>query len=111
MLLTTRAHIAEAASLVEGITGSEFRPAVLAPGACWPLIASLDAVKAGYVTSWRILVVLSADERTAADQLTRWAPDLVQALGSTAWVESMAPVTIQTSAGEIPGLQITARSD
>lgn len=112
MFNTTRAQIAETLSLVDGVTGHEFRPSVIGSGDAWPLIASVNSSEGwDYQTEWRILVALSGDEQTAAEQFVSLVPQLIDALRSVVWVESAAPVTIQTSAGDVPALQLTARSD
>jgi hypothetical protein len=112
MLNTSRSDFVLPLSSVAGVTGYEFRPTGLAAGDAWPLIASMDASEGyDYLTSWRVLVVLPSDERAAATQFETWTPLLIDALRPVAFVESVAPVTIQTSAGEIPGIQLTARSD
>lgn len=112
MFNTSRADIADALSLVEGVTGHEFRPSVLGSGDAWPLVASLESAEGwDYVTNWRILVVLSGDEQTSAEQFVTLAPQLIDTLRPVAAVDTIAPVTISTTAGDVPGLQITARSD
>lgn len=112
MFHTSRQDIADALSLVEGVTGHEFRPSVIGSGDAWPIIASLESAEGqDYITNWRVLVVLSGDEQTSAAQFVSLAPQLIDTLRPVVFVESVAPVTIQTSAGDIPGIQLTARSD
>jgi hypothetical protein len=111
MLNTSRRDIADAVSSVTGVTGHEFRPDVLGDGDAWPLIASLTREGAGWTTSWRVLLVLPADEAAAAARLEAIAQDLTDALQPVAAVDLIEPVTIKTQAGDLAGLQITARSD
>lgn len=112
MFNTSRSDFAGALSTVDGVTGHEFRPSVMVPGDAWALIAQADRADGmDYVTTWQVLVVLAKDERTATAQFETLTPLLVDALRPVACVDSVTPVSIQTGAGEIPALQLTARSD
>lgn len=112
MIATMRADLAAALDTVPGIQGSEYRPAAIKTGDAWPLLSQLERGEGlAFTGTWRVLVVLSSDERTASDQTDTLVPALVDALEPVAFVDSITPVQIQTSGGELFALQIILRSE
>ncbi len=117
MFSTTREEIAEAVTGTFGgmkIVGYAYRPADFKAGASWPLI---DTIERGpgdaFLVSWNVIVVLSADERTAMEQFEDVLPALIAAIEDTdtGYVASAAPVTVTTSAGDLFALSINVRSE
>lgn len=103
-----RAAIAAALSTVDGITGSAYRPTVLDQGAAWPLISRLTRGPArDYRVTWRVAVVLPADERRAADFFDAHVDALTDALDDVAWVSGIEPGAVATGGGDLPCMIIT----
>jgi hypothetical protein len=108
----TRDSIAAALSTADGVTGYPTRPAVLKAGAAWPLLASVDhGPGAAFAATWRVLLVLGADERTAVDQIDALLPAAVEALSPVLYVDTAVPVNLDTSEGAVLALQLTGRSE
>jgi hypothetical protein len=109
---TTRARIVTALSTVANVTGHPYPPAIMKAGDGWPLLASLDSGPGqSWQATWRILIVLGGTERDAIDKIDALTPALFDALDPILFIDSASPVTISTSAGDLPGLQINARSE
>jgi len=109
---TTRAEIATALTGVSGVTGYAERPAAVKPGDAWPTLA---LAKRGpgltVAVSWNITVLLAADEATATARTDALLLDLCAALDPVAYVDTVTPVAVATTAGDLLGLQITTRSE
>jgi hypothetical protein len=111
-MITTRANIAAALSLVAGVTGYAKKPKVTKAGDAWPLINELTrGPGASFQTTWRIAVTIGADEGTAIDQFDTLVPEVTQALQAVAYVDSARPITVPTEAGDLYGVEIIARSE
>jgi hypothetical protein len=111
-MITTRQTIADALSLVAGITGYPARPKVTKPGDAWPLVDQLDrGPGASFQTTWRIAVALGKDVGTATDQLDALIPAVTQALQEVVYVDLARPLLIPTEAGDLYGAEIIARSE
>jgi len=108
-----RLELAESLSTIEDVTGYEYRPRVIKPGDAWPLIARYDFVEGQSVlqATWHVFVALPSDERVASDWIDRMVCEVPEALRDAVFVDTIEPVTIQTSGGDLFALQITARSE
>lgn len=111
---TDRAALSALLSTVDTVTGYPYRPTVIADGDAWPRLPDLAREGGGLVWRpvWTVLVALSSDEQVASAWIDEHFGDLVAAVESTgrAWVDSAAPATLQTSAGDRLVLEITLRS-
>lgn len=111
-MITNRATIAAALSTVDGITGYAKRPEVLGEGVGWALVQRLDRGPGqAFMTTWRVIVLLSGDESTAYDQLDGFAVAVPPALQEVLYVDSITPYAMQTDAGDLFGFQLIARSE
>lgn len=111
-MITTRETIAEALSLVDGITGYAKRPDVLTEGVGWALVQQLTRGPGqAWQTTWRVIVLLSGDELTASDQLDEFAVTVPIALQAVLYVDSITPYAVKTDAGDLFGFQLIARSE
>jgi hypothetical protein len=109
---TTRAAIATALNTVSGVKGYAKRPIAIKAGDAWPLLARLDRGEGeAWEAQWRVIVLLPGSERDAVDAVDLLLPGVVAALDPVAFVDAAEPVVIATDAGDLPGLQISARSD
>ena len=109
-----RAALADALSTLgeHGIRGHEYRPFTPRSGDGWPLLGKLEHGPGGaFEATWRVLVVLPADERLASDRTDELVPLLAEALIPVGFVDSFEPVALQTSGGDTFALQITIRSE
>jgi hypothetical protein len=112
MTATTRHSIAEAISAVDGLTGHAERPTAPQAGDCWPLVNVISRGAPGiFQTEWRIAVVLAGDVGTATDQFDSLIPAVCDALIAEVYVDSARPLTINTEAGQMYGVEILARSE
>lgn len=103
-----RAAIAAALSTVAGITGSAYRPTVLDQGAAWPLVGRLvRGPGRDFMVTWRIAVVLPADEQRAADFFDGHVDALTDALDPLGYVSGIEPGSVATGAGDLPCMIIT----
>jgi hypothetical protein len=112
--VTTREDIAAALTASGLVVGSPYRPKALAPGQAWPGIPRLEATEAGwaYLATWRVYVVLpTVDEQARAMWFDDHARDLIDALRSVLFVDSIEVDAISTDAGDIPVAVITGRSE
>lgn len=109
---TTRAAIAAALSTVAGVKGYAKAPTAFRTGDAWPNLTRLDRGPGDvWEAQWRVFVVLPGSDRDAVDQIDALLPSLVAALDPVIFVDAAEPVTIPTDAGDLPALQITARSE
>lgn len=112
MTPTNRQTIADALSTVDGLTGYAKRPEVLTEGVGWALVQSLNRGPGqAFLTTWRVIVLLSGDEETAIDQLDAFAVIVPEALQAVLYVDSITPYAMTTEAGEFFGFQLIARSE
>jgi len=111
-LAITRSAIAAALSTLTGVTGTEYRPNLIGEGAAWPQVARFDRADGGaYQITWSVFIALGADERSASAFMDTLVPGLIDALDDEMFIDSMEPVTIQVSGGELFALQIAGRSE
>lgn len=107
-----RESFAVALSTVDGVTGHAYRPAAPKAGDAWPLLSTLERAEGlAFFVTWRVLLVLPQDERTASDWFDSKTEALVDALSPLAFVERIEPVTVPANSGELLALQITMRSE
>jgi hypothetical protein len=109
----TRQDIADALSEVDGISGHTSKPAALNEGDAWPQWRGAE--KAGgrvFTHTWAVLVVMpQTDDITADAYADSHGPALVDALRPILYVDSLAPATIPTEAGDMYALLLTGRSE
>lgn len=108
-----REATATAMSTVTGVTGYAYRPTTPLPGDAWPLLSALDrADGTAFYASWRVLILLPQDERTASEWIDTHHEDLVDALeASVGFVDRIEPVALSASGTDQIALQITMRSE
>lgn len=107
-----RKAIADALSTVTGVKGYAKRPTSTLPGDGWPLLSSLDRADGqAFTVTWRVLLVLPQDEIAASDWIDAHHEQLVDALLDVGFVDTIAPVKLETEAGNQYALQITMRSE
>lgn len=109
-LTEVRQAMADALSTVEGVTGYTKPPTTARTGDAWPRFAGAerDPGTLQFTFTWRVLVLLAADEGVALDSLDDLVPDLYEALMSEAYVLRWEPVVYTSSAGATtPALEIT----
>lgn len=112
MFAETRDSIAAALSTADGVTGYPVRPTTIKAGAAWPLLSTVDhGPGAAFSATWHVLLVLTGDDRTAAEQIDALLPGAVEALSPVLYVDTAVPVNIDTDSGPMLGLQITGRSE
>lgn len=108
----TRSRLATALSTVAGVSGYQYPPKTLKAGAAWPLLSTAErGPGTAFAGSWRVMVCLGGDERTATTKTDELLPLLTAALDPTAYVEQAIPVVIATNAGDMFALEITCRSE
>lgn len=120
-MTTTRQSIADALSTVTVTTpagadlvihGYPERPTVPLAGDAWPLVGSLDRGPGQtFETTWRIAVLLAGDVGTATDMFDALIPAAIASLQAEVFVDGAIPLTIPTEAGQLYGVEITARSE
>jgi hypothetical protein len=107
-----RAAIAAALSTVDGVTGCAERPAVPEPGQAWPVLVGVDRGPGdAWAATWRLLLVLDGDEYVAVGQLEALLSTLAEALAEVLYVDHAEPVTIETPAGILLGIEVRGLSE
>lgn len=113
-LAATRAAIAAAAADVDDVTGYPARPAVPRPGDAWVMWAGAER-DAGFlfVHTWRLIVVLAADEHTADAMNEEWSQALASAVedAGAMYVDAIAPTVLATQGGDLYALTLTGRTE
>lgn len=110
----TRAELVAALSTVAGVTGYEFRPSVLKTGAAWPLLDNLERGPGNaFAGTWRVMLCLGGDEKTAQAKGDELLPLIVEALEvqNVAYVSGASPGVLPTSGGDQFALEIICRSE
>lgn len=107
-----RQAIAAALNTVRDVRGTARRPTVLRPGAAWPQWAGAERGSAfTFLRTWRVYVVLPADE-AAADL---WADEHIDALAAALepviFVSEVAPILLNTPEGDMFALMLTGRAE
>lgn len=112
MFTEARQDLAAVLATVPGVKGYEFRPPAPKAGDAWPLLTVADRGRArNFEGSWRIMLALGQDERTATRLLDDLLPELVDLVDPVAYVEQVIPVTINTEAGEAFAAEIRVRRE
>lgn len=107
-----RAAIAAALSTADGVKGYAYRPNATKPGDAWPMLSSLDRADGlSFTATWRVLVILPGDEVAASEWIDAHHEQLVDALLNVGFVDTIAPVKLDSSGGDQYALQITMRSE
>lgn len=108
----TRAALAAALSTVDGVTGYARRPNVTKPGDAWPMWRGSERADGwGYLETWAVVIVLPGAEDTADAFADEHQAALDAALRPVLHVDSFAPATLPSSAGDLFALMITGRSE
>lgn len=107
-----RVDIADALSLVAGVTGHAWRPSVIASGSAWPVLQRAERRPGQtFEAHWKVYVALSGDEVSATARVDDLLAGLLTALEPVAYVSDVAPVVLATGSGDLYGLEITAISE
>lgn len=111
-LADTRADIAASIGYIDGVTGSLYRPNVIAPGQGWPLLGAMDRSGGlGFLTTWKVVIVVARDEQAASVWIDTHIDDVVENLEPVGFIERMEPSLLATSAGDMYALTISMRSE
>lgn len=112
-LIGTRKAIADALSMVDGVTGYPFPPSVTREGDGWPVGPVLDRdTGTAFMAVWRIHVVTPVDEQAAAEWFDRMWPPLFYALSPVVFVERAAPIKLSADQGNtLLAVEITAHAE
>lgn len=108
-----RQALADAISTVDGVKGHKYRPTVLAPGAAWPLLGELERASSvpAFEVTWRVVIVLPADEQRASEWFDEHHEDAADALAEFGYVERIEPAAVRTEAGDLDAMIITVRKE
>lgn len=110
----SRADIAAALSLVEGVKGHVHRPKSPTRGDAWPLVGSLERGRGlTFSRVWRIVLLLGGDPTKADDLLEQLLPEIAITLQEqdVLFVTTAVPFIVTTEAGDIYAAEITGRGD
>lgn len=111
-LVGDRQAIADALSTAPGVKGYAYRPTSTKPGDGWPLLSSLDrAAGLAFTVTWRVLIILPGDEVAASEWIDAHHEQLVDALEPVGFVDTVAPVKLESGAGDQYALQMTMRGE
>jgi hypothetical protein len=107
-----RAELANAISVVEGVTGSEKRPRSIKPGCAWPLLQGLERGSAtAFESTWRVVVVLPGNEEKASDWFDEHHEAIAEALEEFGYVERIEPGLVATDAADLEAMILTVRRE
>jgi hypothetical protein len=107
-----RADLAAALTGVEGVTGYPRRPTAVKAGDAWPLWRGAERSDGfTFVQTFAVIVALPGEEAQADVNADAYGPLLADALEGLMFVESIAPATVDTSAGDMNALLITGRME
>lgn len=111
-LVGNRDAIASQLSTVPDVHGYAYRPTTPRPGDSWPLLGALDRADGlAFYVSWRVMVFLPQDERSASEWIDAHYEDLVDALEPVGFVDRIEPVVSSASGTDQMYLQITMRGE
>lgn len=111
-----RADLAAAIDTVPGVTGYPYRPTVPNTGDAWPLVGPIerDQPSGQFEVTWRMRIVLPADEAAASQWLDDHFLALWSALEDEGYITRAEPVSLsvgQPDNGSMYGFEITLRSE
>lgn len=110
-----REIIAEALSTVAGIKASQYRPVAIGPGSAWPQVGELtrDDEVPDFLVTWRVIVVLPADERAASRFFDAQIEPLVDALEGedVGYVSTITPSLMKSDGGDLQVMVLTMRRE
>lgn len=108
----TRINLATALGTVAGITGYVRRPRAIKPGDAWPQWGGSERDDGrGFIETWKILVVLPADEATADTFADAKQAALIAALSPILYVDSFAPANFTGDSADMLAVVITGRCE
>lgn len=110
-IATKRAELATVLSTVTDVKGYEFRPTVFKKGDAWPLLSVIEREGSASSATWRIILALGGDERTAMDFADGVLPELVDKVDPVAYVISATPLTLSVEGGEEFAFEIRVISE
>lgn len=107
-----RQEIADALTEVDGVTGHRYRPRTLPAGTAWPLLEGLARGPAyDFAATWRVVVVLPADEVRASEWFDAHHEEVADALADVGYVERVEPGLVATEAGDLEAMFLTVRRE
>lgn len=108
----TRQDIAAALSGVAGIHGHPARPTTLSEGDAWPQWRGGTPHAHAVENTWAVLIVLPQSDDVTADSFAdSHGEQLLDALREVLYVDSIAPATLDTEAGQMYALMLSGRSE
>ena len=112
----TRTAIAAAINTVVGspLHAFEHKPNAPRAGDCWPQWSGgqRDEQSVGLFETWRVVIVAGqASAADADDFVDLWGQQLLAALATVLFVDSITPVKLDSEAGDWYALMITGRSE
>ncbi|WP_250009132.1 hypothetical protein [Actinoplanes sp. M2I2] len=111
-IVTDRQDLADALDPVAGVQGHKYRPRTLKTGDAWPLLDGLDRGPArDFEVTWRVVVILPADERRASEWFDEHHELVAEALEDFGYVERIEPGLVRTDAGDLQAMLITVRKE
>lgn len=108
-----REEIRDYLMAVPGLQPDTYRPASITVGSAWPTMITQDRTPQtpGWMVSWRVWVVLDADERAAVDQFDQRLEEITEALADFGYAYEAAPTVIVTDGGDLYALTVTVRRE
>lgn len=108
-----REQIKTALDTVAGVRGYVRKPDAPKPGDGWPLWRGAERADGMlFAQTWGAVVMCTQDFATADAFADSHGQSLVEALQQyVMFVDSMAPILVPTSAGDVPALMITGRCE
>lgn len=112
MFTADRPDIKQALDTVDGVTGYLEPPTALKPGDAWPVWAGAARGPGhAWSSSWRVLVVLAPDERSATAALGPIAEQVIEALEGLLYIDQVNPVDVPTQVGTVLALELRGDSE
>ena len=111
MSVEIRTSIAAALSTVLGVTGYPKAPTIFRTGDGWPLWGGSERWDGGgpFVTTWRVVIVLPADEAAADEWIADHLDNLVDALTPVVHIDRIDPALAQVAGNDAFRLTFTCR--
>jgi hypothetical protein len=111
-----RLELAAAIDAVDGVTGYPYRPSNAGTGDGWPLLGPVERHQASgqFEATWRIRILLPADEAAASQWIDDHFVPLWAALEAHGYIDRAEPVALpvgQPDNTTMYGLEITLRSE